>query len=786
MALGGLDAALSGLRVAQQQLDTIANNVANVSTTGYTRKILPQVTVALEGVTAGVRGMPVMRNVDLNLSRDLWTQVSATEFYSIQASYLDRIQQFHGPPDAEISIAAEMGQLRDEFSKLADSPEDAFLQRAIVDQATVLVDKINGFARLISEMRNDAQDDIAISVQKVNDLLNTIAETNKQVKFNKTVGKTTAALEDTRDIALNELAQHMDISFFTRGDGVLVVQTRQGVQLADERAETVFFETGALGATSYYPDSANGIFVGGDPATVPGAIEITESGIGGKIGALVQIRDDIMPRQQAQLDEMAHKLAMRFDAQGLRLFTDGDGNVPADTAPIPDPPGPLTPVTYVGFSSNIQVNPAILNDNTLVQQGTVATDLPILNGSNEVIRRVLQFTFGNVEYQQAVGTVDLRANGTGGTTMQQWLGIYSNNLVTGTGDITGYSDIIAFMTAGGNNFTPIPPATPINSQLSITFEEARTGLGPVTVTVDLNAAMANFPIGGPITNAADQLVAEINAQITAAALPAGLTGTAAINQYGQLTIQSTGDITIDSGFAGGLSTEALGMLGLTAGTYETTDPYIDIQVGNDPVRRVTIEPGDIEAEFIDKLEYNGAGNPGIPGLYVDFDALTGMMTLRPGGDDSNSGPVFGGDIKITGGPFAADGTGANGTANGTNILQALFGNASPVTNVGHAAFRNTQLGQGVNLETGIISSTNLIDFSQKMVNRQTEEYNLVNARQSDSQTFRDLLHQRQLDDSGVNIEEELSNLIVMQTAFSAAARVVTSIDEMFRELLNAV
>ncbi|MBU0800432.1 MAG: flagellar hook-associated protein FlgK, partial [Alphaproteobacteria bacterium] len=425
MGFGGLDSALSGLRVAQQQLDVIANNVANVSTPGYSRKILPQATVASDGVTYGVRGMPIMRNVDLNLSRDLWTQVSATEFYNVQANYLDRIQQFHGPPDAEISVAAQIAQLRDEFSALADSPEDAFLQRAAVDQAGIVTDKINNFASLLSEMRNDAQDDIAIAVQKVNDLLNTIAETNKQIKYNTAINKTSAALQDARDGAINELAQQMNISFFTRGDGVLVVQTDQGVQLADENAETVFFTSTVMGPTSYYPDSANGIFVGGDPDTVPGAIEITRSGIGGQIGALIELRDDIMPRQQAQLDELAHKLALRFESQGLRLFTDGDGNIPANTDPIPDPPGPLTPVTYVGFSSVIQINPAVLNDNTLVQQGTAVTDLPVLEGSNEVVRRVLQFAMGDTEYQQAIGTVDLRANGTGGVTMQEWLGIYS-------------------------------------------------------------------------------------------------------------------------------------------------------------------------------------------------------------------------------------------------------------------------------------------------------------------------------------------------------------------------
>jgi flagellar hook-associated protein 1 FlgK len=51
MGLSALDAALSGLRVSQQQINVISNNVANASTPGYTRKILPQSSQALLGVT---------------------------------------------------------------------------------------------------------------------------------------------------------------------------------------------------------------------------------------------------------------------------------------------------------------------------------------------------------------------------------------------------------------------------------------------------------------------------------------------------------------------------------------------------------------------------------------------------------------------------------------------------------------------------------------------------------------------------------------------------------------
>ncbi|HEY8191616.1 MAG TPA: flagellar hook-associated protein FlgK, partial [Alphaproteobacteria bacterium] len=472
MGLSGLDSALSGLRVAQQQLDIISNNVANVSTDGYTRKILPQTTIAVDGKAVGARGGAILRNVDLNLERDYWTQVSNVTFNDVQATYLNKIQQFHGSPELEISVAAEVAQLKDQFAALADSPEDGFLQRLAVDQAGVVANKINDLSNLITEMRNDAQDEMAVSVGTVNQKLAQIAELNHQIKFNKAVGKTTAALEDQRDLAVKSLSEEMEVSFFVRGDGVMVVQTAHGVQLADERAEQVFFSKSAIGPTSAYPNSANGIYVGGDPAVNPVAIEITQSGLNGRLGSLIDLRDNVLPTQQALTDELAHKLALRFDAQGLRLFTDGSGDIPLDTAPDPST-NPPTAVPYVGFAAEIQVNPTVRADNSLVQQGTVPTDLPVQDGSNEVIRRVVQFVFGDVNYQEAVGSVNLLASGAG-QTLQDWLGIFSQNQITGTTSMEGYSSTAALIAAGGTVFQP--SVGPINDTFRLTFDEPRTGI----------------------------------------------------------------------------------------------------------------------------------------------------------------------------------------------------------------------------------------------------------------------------------------------------------------------
>lgn len=818
MSFMALNSALSGLRVAQQQLNIISTNVSNATTPGYSKKILPQSAQVLNstGETIGVRTDMMYRRVDLNLEAELWTQISSVSASDVKAAYLDRVEKFHGAAEKEYSISAQIAALKDKFAALSDSPSDGFLLQATLQQAKAVANKFNDFSKLITELRNDAQDEMTQTVGRINDLLNTVAELNGDIKGTSSVGRSSAGLEDQRDEALKELSTYLDITFFVRGDGVLVVQTKTGVQLADERPTEVFFDGNILGPTTTYPGGGvSGVYVGGDPNDNPAAFDVTPTDLGGKLGGLIDLRDTMLVQYQAQVDELAHKMALRFEAQGLRLFTDASGGVPLDTPPNP---GTGTPVTYVGFAGSIQVNEAIINDITLLQQGTYESDRDIPGASNEVIRRVIQFAFGDVDHQTAAGTMNLNLGG-GAADLQEWLGLPSGNNVVGGINLAQFSRIDDPGTAGAQDMMlqlqEFFPNYPNNDIFRITFSDPDLGIGNMVIDVDLSDAAAAFPLNPPtVNNALDQITSQINAQITAAVggTPAfaGYNAVATRNSSGQLVIQSQGDVTQSaSGFANAMGTEAFGALGLTEGFFQAEDPYFDVQVGNNAPVRITIEPGDDINDLIDKLEYDPIAGTGVPGLNVSFDVGTGRLTLRPGMTNAAGGPDFGGDLRIVSGPHRTSGAVNPVLAalpEGVSLAGALFGNftivgadvieASPITNVNYRSetaagsgiyvpFRRINLGPEADKASGILSGMNILDFSQKMINAQAQDILLNKSEGEDSGTLRDLLQERLLNESGVNIDEELSNLIVVQTAYAAAARAVTAASDMFDDLLNA-
>lgn len=771
MGLASLDAAVAGLNAAQRQMDTIATNIANASTEGYTRKTLPQYTRTAEGIAIGVQVGLVTRDVDLNLSRDLWTQTGLMAQSDVREAYLARIESFHGAPEAESSIAAKVTRLEGAFVSLADSPEDSLLQNNLVARAREVASGFQNLSGLVTTLRNDAQGEMDTTVARINDLLTQIADANNDVQDAVSVGRTSAGLEDRRDQAITELAALMDISFFQRGDGVLVIQSSTGVELASETARQMTFASSPLGAASAYPDSAAPVYVGDPVQDTSGVVDITTLSVGGKLGGLISLRDTDLPQITAQLDEFAHKLASRLDGQGLRLFTDRLGIVPANTNPDPNA-DPVVSVAYVGFAEAIQVNTAVAADPSLVQQGTADTDLPVAAGSAEVIQRVIDFAFGTASHEQATGTVDIRATAGGAADLREWLGVHATNRIEGTRDIGALGDLIA---------TPGSPFNPAGADtFRLTLDPAGESAGPINYDIDMNAVL---PAGSATA-------ADLATHITA--LHADLTAT--IDTSGRLVITSPHDIAlsnVDMGAAG------FSFLGLAAGTYNATDPYLDVQVGGAEAVRITIPPGMDEAGLIDALILDPAapGDTGVPGLAYDAAtyAATGALVLRPGDDFDN--PAFGGGLRITSGPFTATGAGGSGAQAGVNLTSALFGSydagppvqdLSPVAEVAHDPFRETEAGPLANITPGIRGALGLADYGQKVIDQHSTTLNTARSQSADAQALHGLLESDWLNTSTVNVDEELALMIQVQSAFAASAKVITTIQRLFDELLDVV
>ncbi|MCK4945827.1 MAG: hypothetical protein KAS59_06150, partial [Alphaproteobacteria bacterium] len=192
-------------------------------------------------------------------------------------------------------------------------------------------------------------------------------------------------------------------------------------------------------------------------------------------------------------------------------------------------------------------------------------------------------------------------------------------------------------------------------------------------------------------------------------------------------------------------------LGFSFGITPPPDPEFQVQVGTQPPVTVSIAPADTSVELLAALN-------AIPGLTASLNGLGQLVMI----------PTDGGDLKtidISGTPLAAMGV--------------------EFTNIAPTAFRQNNLGTDGSLSTGLLANSTLGDYISSIIAAQSEEAHLNQNNQNMENAYLQTLETRNANISGVNIDQEMSDLIRIQSAYSASAKMISVTQKLFDELMSA-
>lgn len=358
MNLGGvLSIASSGLANINAQLGVVSHNVANASTTGYAVESTTQEELTAGGVGMGVRTGPTTLATDDELQASVNAQNATVSGLQTTQTTLQAIDAVQGTPGDGTDLASLLGDLQNQFSTLLNDPSSATQQQQVVSAAQTLASNINTLSNTYTQQRQDAENNIVSEVASANTTLNTIGGLSDQIIQLQADGQSTADLENQRNAAVSSLSQLLDVKTLEQPNGDMLVMTTGGTTLPIHSGANVLSISGStMGPSSSYQD-------GTIPGITLGGIDVTSELTGGSLGANITLRDKTLPTYQGELDEFSQNLASRFQAQGLTLFSDATGSVPSGGGSPPQS-------GYVGFASEIQVNPAVQADPSLVRDGT--------------------------------------------------------------------------------------------------------------------------------------------------------------------------------------------------------------------------------------------------------------------------------------------------------------------------------------------------------------------------------------------------------------------------------
>ena len=318
-----LRTALTGLSLQQSALQVTANNISNVNTEGFTRKIVETTSVEVAGLAAGVRLVDVTRYVDDFLQRQLRDTLGLVGNFEIQDRFLSQTQDLFGAPGDHNSVSARITDLAAALDSLAHKPEGAATQYGAVNAAILMASQLSEMARDLQRLRAETDKAIADSVAFINSQLSIIADLNTQIARANSLSQPVGEYLDKRDVALNKISAEMDIRYFESASGEIVVITPGGRSLINGAVLTQLSHVPASNLTTnlsyidrsisgfYNQGGITGIYVGTPESA--GGNDITNEITTGKLKAFVELRDETLAGMQSQLDELAYRLREVFN-----------------------------------------------------------------------------------------------------------------------------------------------------------------------------------------------------------------------------------------------------------------------------------------------------------------------------------------------------------------------------------------------------------------------------------------------------------------------------------------
>jgi flagellar hook-associated protein 1 len=316
-----LNTALAGLNVTQASLSVISGNVANANTPGYVDKTANQIEIAAggdSGSSVDING--INRNLNTLLQSQLWTETSGGSYADTKAQLYQQLQQVYGTPGSTGAFNTAFNNFAAALQTLSTSPASYSARTGVLGAAQQLTQNLNAMTGSIQLLRSQAEQGISNGIQQANQAMQTIAQINQKLSASAPQDAATATLQDQRDQAVTQLSQLMNITVAKNGNDQISVFTGSGLQLVGTQASQLKFDDlGSLSATSLWnanpaKDSAGSItLVAPDGATTD--LIANKSIQSGQIAAYLEMRDQVLPQAQSQIDELAAQMSQSLSDQ---------------------------------------------------------------------------------------------------------------------------------------------------------------------------------------------------------------------------------------------------------------------------------------------------------------------------------------------------------------------------------------------------------------------------------------------------------------------------------------
>jgi flagellar hook-associated protein FlgK len=778
----GLGAGLRALNAAQLGMRTAGNNVANANTPGYSRQRIELGSATPFGaggslqIGTGVDVRGISRLVDEGIQRRLQFQLGLVGAAELDDRRYREIESIFGEPDQGLSTSYTdfFGSLE----QLRTDPSDNALRGGMIQAGSSIAQQFRLVSQRLGDLEESSFNEVRGLVRVVNQRTSAVAELNSQIMSAEANGSTANDLRDTRQQHITELSRLLDARAIERPSGSVDLLVGGNLVVSGNRTTDLLVGKTTSGDTQ--------VMVGGNKA--PAQIG------GGRIAALLDKERGGIPAYMTRVDELARNTILewnRLHSTGMpatgpfhsltaaygAVDGDGDGEVGDELLSqsgfeFPVKSGAL----YVAITdeatgqmqrTKIDINPDAMTLNDLAAE---LSQIDHLSASVDATGRL------KVNSETGYGfdfSPRLDPNPDNGTFGGLNATIGSSN--SGPYDLTGQTFPVSFDVTSG------------------------TGSSPITTTVTLEAS--DFRQSNAAT--AEELATAINSDLGANGSASAVGGRIVIqgNQGGgqsQLTLVNNGGGTV------------LGDLNMSTATANGRDNAISVTVegtysGNENNQFTFVPEGDGRIGQTNGLNMRVLDKDG--NLVTTVNVGSGYESGKPIAIGNGISIAFGsGDISATNGQvFALDAitdsdtsdvlvaTGMNSfflgsSASDIAINEDLLANPERLAaGIGNASGDAGNLARMISLrdrDLASLSSNTIEDSYADLIG----DIGFETAAARDTLSAQDqLLAQLEADResvSGVNIDEEMVDMLKYQQSYEAAARFIKVAQDMSNVLIN--
>lgn len=310
-----LSIANSGLRAQRELLQTTGNNIANVNTDGYSRQRTSHQAEILGGVGASDTSRIVDRFAQTQLRRDT-TTLAAESALNQNLTVLDNI------------IAADNNNIGTDISRMyaaldsaVDQPSSIVPRQVFMNEANAMLDSAKGLHEYLSNQAKEVNTQFLGLQDQANDLISSIASLNSNIRISggNDQQQAKANLMDQRDLAVSELAKLMEIEVRQEPDGTSMISMSNGHSLVLAQGDFNVLTTASSSDLQRLEMTL--VKSGGNSYQIP----IKQQSVGGMMGSLVEYRDNVLGVTSRKLGQLTLAMTEEMNQQNqVGMDLDGD------------------------------------------------------------------------------------------------------------------------------------------------------------------------------------------------------------------------------------------------------------------------------------------------------------------------------------------------------------------------------------------------------------------------------------------------------------------------------